>query len=133
MDKDPDVQYALSSMQLETLVINPLRAAMREEAFPPCIVIIDALDECKEENATSTVLLSLSVFAGHPSPLRFFITSRPVASVVRGFRDTDLMKDTNALVLHSIPSDISQKDIRVYLEDRLSRIARSLKLRSWPA
>jgi len=119
-------------MQLQKLVMDPLHAAIREEAFPPCLVVIDALDECKDENATSVILLSLSVFAGRLSPLRFFITSRPVSNVLRGFCDTDLMKDTNALVLHNIPLDISQKDIRVYLEQRLMHIPRSSKLESWP-
>src|SRR5260221_3845138 len=131
IEKNPDVQYALASMQLEKLVMDPLYAAIREEAFPPCLVIIDALDECKDENATSLILLSLSVFAGRLSPLRFFITSRPVANVLRGFRETDLMTDTSTLVLHNIPLDISQKDIQVYLEKRLSRISHP-KLKSWP-
>src|SRR5258705_3078918 len=130
--KDPDVQYALASMQLQKLVMDPLHAAIREESFPPCLVVLDALDECKDENATSVILLSLSVFAGRLSPLRFFITSRPVSNVLRGFRDTDLTTDTNSLVLHTIPLDISQKDIRVYLEKRLSRVSRSPKLKSWP-
>jgi len=76
--------------------MNPLRAAIREEAFPPCLVIIDALDECKDKNATSTILLSLSAFAGQLAPLKFFITSRPVMKVVQGFRNTDLMKETGA-------------------------------------
>src|SRR5258705_13601551 len=133
MDKDPDVQFALVSMQLEKLVVNPLNAVMHEKSFPPCIVIIDALDECKDENVISTILSALSVFASRLFPIKFFITSRPVANVVRGFRDTDLMQDTNTLVLHRIPWDISQKDIRVYLAERLSRIARSLKLKSWPS
>src|SRR5882762_899412 len=122
IEEDPHVQYTLPSRQVKKLVMDPLHAAIREEAFPPCLVIIDALDECKDENATSVILSSLSIFAGRLSPLRFFITSRPVANVLQGFRNTDLMKDTNALVLHNIPFDISQRDIQVYLEDRLSRI-----------
>jgi hypothetical protein len=87
--------------------------------------VVDALDERKDENKISTVLTALSVCSGDPLPIKFFITSRPVANVVHGFHYTGLMKHTNALVLHSIPWDISQKDIYiyVYLTDRLSRIA----------
>jgi len=118
-------------MQLEELIINPLHAS--KETFRPCIIVIDALDECKDENATSTILLALSVFASRYFPLKFFITSRPVTNVEHGFRNTGLIKDTNALVLHSIPWDISQKDIRIYLQDRLSRTAQSFGLTSWPA
>src|SRR5882762_6689990 len=91
IEEDPDVQYTLPSRQVEKLVMNPLHAAIREEAFLPCLVVIDALDECKDEHATSVILSSLSVFSGRLSPLRFFITSRPVANVLQGFRNTDLM------------------------------------------
>jgi len=42
------------------------------------------------------------------------------------------MRHTNALVLHSIPLDTSQRDIRVYLQGELSRIAQSFELGSWP-
>jgi len=130
MHEDPHVQSALAPMQLEKLIINPLHAA--KETFQPCIIVIDALDECKDENATSTILSALSVFASQCFPLKFLITSRPVVNVMEGFRSTGLMKDTNALVLHSIPPDISEKDIRIYLEYRLSRIAQRFRLKSWP-
>jgi len=43
------------------------------------------------------------------------------------------MEDTSALVLHSIPRDISQKDIRIYLEGRFSRISQFFELESWPS
>jgi len=135
MGKNIDLQSALTSMQFEKLVVDPLKALMDDPGFkfPPCLVVIDALDECKDENATSTVLTTLSVFTGRFCPIRFFITSRPVARVQRGFRITGLMDDTNALVLHSIPRDISQRDIEVYLQGRLSYIGRSFGLKAWPS
>jgi len=43
------------------------------------------------------------------------------------------MNDTNILVLHNIPQAISQKDIRVYLEERLLLTAQCFGLRSWPS
>src|SRR5258708_24475453 len=64
IDNDPDVQYVLASMQLVRLIMGPLHAAIHEEFFPPCLVVIDALDECKDGNATSVILSSLSIFAG---------------------------------------------------------------------
>ena len=133
MRTDADLQSALPSMQLEKLIVEPLEAVVHDQGFPPCVVVLDALDECKEESATSTILIALSVFSGRMCPVKFFITSRPVSKVVEGFRDTGLMKDTSALILHSIPSDISEKDIRVYLGQRLSRTARFCGLKSWPS
>jgi NACHT domain len=133
--KDVDLQSAFASMQLEKLIVEPLEAVLHDSAFkfPPCLIVIDALDECKDENATSTILTALSVFTSRSSPLKFFITSRPVANVQQGFRVTGLMNDTNALVLHSIPNDISRKDIQVYLDGRLSLVARLFELESWPS
>jgi len=134
MRRDADLQSAFPSMQLQNLIVEPLEEAMRDQAlkFPPCLVVIDALDECKDGSATSTILLALSILASRPSPLRFLITSRPVPNVEQGFRTTGLMRHTNALVLHSIPLDISQRDIRIYLQGELSRIAQSFELESWP-
>src|SRR5882762_4855744 len=45
MRKDPDVQHALTSRQLQKLIIDPLDALMQDKTviFPPCIVVIDAL------------------------------------------------------------------------------------------
>ena len=88
---------------------------MRDHPFPRCLVMIDASDECKEEKATPTVPSPLAVFTvrGRLSPVRSFITSRPVqiveVGVGWGFHPTGLMKDTNTLVRHNIPLDISQK------------------------
>jgi len=135
MRQHADLQSAFPSMQLQNLILEPLQAVRRDQEFkfPPCLIVIDALDECKDESTTSTILSALTVLASYPSPLRFLITSRPVPNVQLGFRITGLMKNTKALVLHSIPQDISQRDIRVYLEGRLSRIAQSYELQSWPS
>jgi len=135
MRKDPDLQYSFSSRQLKKLVVEPLHGVMHEEGlrFRPCIIIIDALDECKDSNAISTILFALSESTDDLSPLRFFITSRPVPNIVQGFRNAVLMKETGRLILHNIPFNISEKDIRIYLEAQLSDIARSFSLpSSWP-
>ena len=43
------------------------------------------------------------------------------------------MKETGRLILHNIPSNISETDIRIYLEAQLSDIAQSFSLpSSWP-
>jgi hypothetical protein len=84
------------------------------------------LDECKEleGNAISTILHALSEYAGRLLPLMFFITSRPVPNVVLGFHEMGLMSDTSMLILHNIPSDMAERDIRIYLEERFSDITR---------
>jgi len=87
MARDTYLQSALPSMQLEKLIIQPLEDVVCKQGFPPCIIVIDALDECKDENTTSMILIALSYFAasGRFSPVKFFITSRPVTHVIDGF------------------------------------------------
>ena len=135
MRKDPDLSSALASRQLEKLIVEPLEAVACDQEFLPCLVVIDALDECKDDRVVSCILSAIAAFTnrGRLLPLKFFITSRPVPVVQRGFFVTGLMNDTNILVLHNIPPEISQKDIRVYLEERLSLVAQYFGFRSWPS
>jgi hypothetical protein len=84
MRLDPDVQSAHTSRQLLKLIVEPLEAVMREESFPQCIIVVDALDECKDANAILTILSALAEYARRVPPLRFFITSRPVPKVSKG-------------------------------------------------
>src|SRR5882724_2671785 len=74
MARDAYLQSALPSMKLEKLIIEPLESVVREQEFPPCIIVIDALDECKEENTTSMILIALSYFAasGRFYPIKIF-------------------------------------------------------------
>jgi len=116
MGRDAYLQSALPSMQLEKLVVEPLEAVIYEQEFPLCVVVIDTLDECKEENMTSMILMALSFFVSCCSPIKSFITSCPIANVVNGFHRTGLIQYTNSLALHSLPLDISQRDIRNSLE-----------------
>jgi len=103
---------------------------VRERMFPRCLVVIDAFGRVQGDKATSIILSALAIFTtrGRLPPLQFLVTSRPVPAVERGFHLTGLIRDTNVLVLHNIPLEISQKDIRIYLTDRLSAIARSFGL-----
>ena len=85
MHKDPDLSSALASRQLEKLMVEPLEAAT--QGFLPCLIVIDALDECKDDKAVLSILSAIAMFTnrGRLFPLRFFITSRPVPVVQRGF------------------------------------------------
>ena len=69
--------------------------------------------ERREGDANSLV----STCCIHHSELWFFITSRPVPVIERG------MEDMYTLVLHNILLHIPQKDICIYLTERLLMIA----------
>jgi len=71
---DPGLKYSSVSNQLENLIVKPLGAV--RDNVPPCVVVLDAIDECKDENATSLILSSLSRYIGLLEPLKFLVTSR---------------------------------------------------------
>jgi len=62
MRKDPDLSSALASRQLEKLIVEPLEAVTCDQEFLPCLVVIDALDECKDDKAVSSILSAIAAF-----------------------------------------------------------------------
>jgi hypothetical protein len=118
--------------QLEELIIKPLRAV--GQTFPSCLVIFDALDECKDDHITSIILSSLSRHITELSPLKFLITSRPEQNITGAFKLSPLTTASRPLILHEIELPVVQHDIELYLTSSLSRIRESYHLdTSWPS
>ncbi|KAI9059864.1 WD40 repeat-like protein [Trametes sanguinea] len=111
--------------QLKKLIVEPLGSAIAQgsRAFHGCVVIIDALDECKDDDAVSVVLSSLSLHVSSLGPLRFLITSRPVNSIEAGFNLPGLARNTRRFALSSIPEEHTARDIRLFLQNRLREVA----------
>ena len=128
----PDIGYSDLPYQLEQLIINPLLAI--GESFPPCVVVIDALDECKDDWATSLVLDSLSRHVDQLSSLKILITSRPERNITAGFESNPLNAATQRFVLHEVQLGIVQNDIKHYLAAELATIRKFYHLQdSWPS
>src|ERR1700719_990976 len=81
---NPHVVYSNASYQLEKMIIKPLLAVRTK--FPPSIVVIDALDECKDDSSTSAILACISQHVEKLFPLKFLITSRPVLQITGAFQ-----------------------------------------------
>ena len=121
----PDIGYESIESQAEKLIIRPLQSEK-----DPMVLIIDALDECKNKELLSTILSALESIVKRVPNVKFFITSRPEPLINRGFRR--LMHITNTVALHDIASDLVNNDIRVFLEHKLSLVAAKRGLNSWP-
>ena len=117
---DPEIVYSDVSYQLQQLIVEPLLAV--GEKFPRSVVVIDALDECKDDNATSTILASLSQYIDKLFPLQFLITSRPIHKITRGFQNPHLSCATRPLILHQVDLDVIESDIQYYLEQHFDEI-----------
>jgi hypothetical protein len=113
--------------------VNPLHLV--GDSFPSCLVILDALDECKDDRLTSIILSSLSLHVTELSPLKFLITSRPEQNITSAFKSsTQLSLVARPLILHEIELGIVQQDIEHYLTSSLSRIRDAYDLKSpWPS
>jgi hypothetical protein len=129
---DPGVVYSVEHMQLEKLIVKPLEAL--QGTIPPCVIVIDALDECQDGGATSTILASLAQYINELVPLQFLITSRPDHHVFNGFEQSPLNQVTKRLILHEIEPTVVATDIQLFLKSGLKATRQMYKLDElWPS
>ncbi|KAF7340443.1 WD40 repeat-like protein [Mycena venus] len=129
---NPEIVYAGVQYQLDELIVKPL--ALVRNTFNRCIVILDALDECRDTGTISAVLAALSHHVVDLLPLKFFITSRPETQITMGFADPILRDKTARFVLHQVELPVVQADIHTYLSSRLARTRTLYGIsESWPS
>ena len=129
---NPEIGYSSLSNQLERLIVNPLK--ILGESFPSCMVVIDALDECKDNDTTSEILDVLASHVKELSQIYFLLTSRPEKEITFQFKSSTLQKKTREFVLHEVPLDIVQDDIESYITAKLSETRKKYNLKeSWPS
>ncbi|KAJ7816197.1 WD40-repeat-containing domain protein [Mycena leptocephala] len=119
-EANPDIGYAYPEHQLRTLIVEPLKAI--RNSFPPCVIVLDALDECKDTASTSTILAALLNHVTNLFPLKFFITSRPEPHITRAMSSGQLGTHAQKFHLHEVELPVVQRDIQDYLLAKLSEI-----------
>ncbi|KAJ7610229.1 quinon protein alcohol dehydrogenase-like superfamily [Roridomyces roridus] len=127
---NPDIGHSFSEYQLRKLIVEPLRLV--RHSLQPCVIIIDALDECKDPAPTSTILTALSTHAAELAPLKFLVTSRPEVHITRAITSEPLNTFTRRLHLHEVELGVVRRDIEHYLEIKLSQMARG-QSGDWPS
>ncbi|KAJ7491540.1 hypothetical protein B0H11DRAFT_2228689 [Mycena galericulata] len=105
-------------IQVEKLLEKPLHSA--HGCGPPTLVlVIDALDELDDEDATKDLLQRL-VTVVLRLPIKLFVTSRPEKHIRPPFETAaDLRR---VLRLHDIDENIVKDDMSLYLTNHLARI-----------
>ena len=128
----PDVGRESLCSQMEKLIVGPLRATSITT-----LIIIDALDECKDEEPASAILSVLSRYMPDIPTAKFFITGRPEARIRSGFRLKSLLPITEVLKLHEVKPEVVDNDIKLFF---LSQLADLIENRSdcdsmedWPS
>lgn len=114
--------------QWEKLVVNPLERLGKDALDRPIVIVVDALDECDDENDISLLVKCFEVAtATDRSPLHIFITSRPESPINYAFNSIPHYSHQD-FVLHNIEDTIVDEDLVLFYKDRLSRIDRRFGL-----
>jgi len=127
----PDVGRESLCSQIEKLIVGPLKAA-----HIPTLVIIDALDECKDEEPASVILSLLSRYMEEIPNVKFFITGRPEPRIRSGFRLKSLRPITEVFRLHNVERSSVDSDIKLFFRTQLTEIAKARSdfdfMEAWP-
>ena len=116
----PDVGRGSLCSQMQKLVVGPLKAARIQT-----LIIIDAIDECKDEEPASAILSILSRYVHEIPGVKFFVTGRPEPRIRSGFRLEPLRAITEVLKLYDIERSSVDGDIKLFLRTRLSAITKT--------
>jgi hypothetical protein len=135
LDEDSAVSQRALKDQFQKLILQPLLGMQQTRLQATArIVVIDALDECEQEQDIRAILQLLAQMKDiQPLPLRIVVTSRPELHIRLGFKEmpNGTYQD---LVLHEVPRGTIEHDIRLFLEHELGTIRKARMLSpDWPA
>ncbi|KAF9646204.1 WD40 repeat-like protein [Thelephora ganbajun] len=128
VQSDPEIVHESLYNQMRKLIVEPLK-----ESSISTVIVIDALDECKDVEPASAILSVLGQFVSEIPKVKFFLTGRPEPRIRGGFRIPLLAEATDVFVLHEVEPSRVDSDIRLFLRCSLLEIAgRRGGLDGWP-
>ncbi|KAK5634087.1 hypothetical protein RRF57_009801 [Xylaria bambusicola] len=119
--------------QWHQLVLRPLSKLDKRLSPSSYLLIIDAIDECANEDHIRTILQLLAEARSLTTVrLRVFLTSRPEIPIRHGIRAIPQAEHQD-FVLHNIQQTIVNHDISLFLEYNLGTIGQDYSLgANWP-
>ena len=129
LQSNPDIAHESLYNQMMTLITEPLSSSNTST-----VIIIDALDECADEDPQSAILSVMGRLVEGIPNVKFLITGRPEPRVRSGFRLGLLRPLTDVFVLHEVEPSVINTDIRIFLEHGLCELAKrqGIEQGSWP-
>ena len=128
VQSDPEIAHESLYGQMDRLIVQPL-----VKSDISTIIVIDALDECKDEENASKMLSVLGQFVAKIPKVKFFLTGRPETRIREGIRLPPLVEATDVFVLHEVEPDQVDHDVRLLFTDHLSGPGSSRReLDGWP-
>ena len=131
--KNTDIGDLGLDYQWKHLILEPLSKVEDSSLSSPLVLVIDALDECDNEDDIRLVLQLLATAGSLQNvQLRIFITSRPETAIRYGFDDMPQGAHQD-FILHQISPAKIEHDILVIFKNNLEIIRRKCKLPpEWP-
>ncbi|KAI9682573.1 MAG: hypothetical protein M1822_006871 [Bathelium mastoideum] len=118
LDADPTIFTKAMKEQFEKLILEPLSELSTSLTT---LIVIDALDECDDEDHIAKIVHLLArVQVVTSVKLRIMITSRPELPVEISF--VKIPDEHRPFILHDIPLPTITHDIGVFLKDELPKI-----------
>ena len=125
---DPGIAYESLYNQMNRLIVGPLK-----KTSISTVIVIDALDECKDEEPASAILSVLGQFVSQIPNIKFFVTGRPEPHIRAGFHLPLLAEATDIFVLHEVESGQVNHDIQTFFRQKFSQLkAHRQGLGDWP-
>ncbi|CUA67694.1 putative WD repeat-containing protein alr3466 [Nostoc sp, PCC 7120] [Rhizoctonia solani] len=120
LQSHPDVQTRALSIQYKKLLVEPMQES--QLSLPTdVVVVIDALDECENENSLGQIL-DLLLSNSSTLPIKFLVSSRPEMEICRRMMGRVDEQGNAPLVLHDLDADVVKQDIKVYMRRELGYI-----------
>ena len=119
LKRDPSAARSSLISQLKDLIIDPLSSTDIS-----CVIVIDALDECIDEQPAPAILSVLGRYVKLLPSVKFFITGRPEPRIGPGFRLPLLEPFAEIFLLYEIEISSVDDDIRLYFRQKLSAVAK---------
>ena len=119
LQSNPDIGHESLFNQMRMLIVEPLNLL-----DVTTVVVIDALDECVDEDPQSAILSVMGRLVEEVPNVKFFITGRPEPRIHSGFRLGLLRPLTDVFVLHEVEPSVINADIRLFLEHGLSELGK---------
>jgi hypothetical protein len=119
--------------QWQQLVLGPLSKLDADRRRASYVLVVDALDECDDENKIQIILELLAEAQSLKTVrLQVFLTSRPEIPIRHGIHRIPQAEHQD-LVLHNVPPTIINHDIYLFLEYNLGIIRQEWSLGAdWP-
>ncbi|OQD94832.1 hypothetical protein PENSOL_c023G07534 [Penicillium solitum] len=123
LDHDPGIASKSLREQFEKLLLQPLLDVDQLSPQPQtAVMVIDALDECEHDKDVRNIIRLLPLLQQAKAVrLRIFLTSRPELPISLGFSEI-ADHEYQDLALHEIPEEVTEHDIRLFLQDRFTKI-----------